>query len=363
MEREKMVKKLIDVSREVIKDSALENGAIVAANTDKPYYPREAANYRWVWPRDAAFIAVAADYLNLPIQEPFFDWLYHRPKDFKKDKLLYANYSSNGPFGSMGKILQVDQIGTILWAIHFHFKYKGDLKEALRYKDLIERLANGICGIWGGKYFIPNTVDIWEETFRQTSTTMQNNHTYSLAACARGLLCAFEIIQNHFWKEAAMQMFAEIDEAYSEKDQYFFRNHGKISDKNIDASLLGLVWPFEICDANDPRMKNTVAKIEERLVINGGVHRYELDYFDGEGSAQEGGGGWPLLNSWMAIYWTIAGDRKKALEYYDWILEKTEKFEGYIPEQIFDDFRVGVYPLAWAHAMFIIASKYLGFLK
>lgn len=358
---DKKIQKLIEVSREVIRDSALENGAIVATNTDKAYYPREAANYRWVWPRDASYICAAAEILKLPIQEPFFDWLYHRPKDFKKDKLLFANYSTNGQYGSMGRILQIDQAGSILWTIHEHFK--GNQKKAAKYRDLVERLANGITTNWNKTYFSPHTVDLWEEPYRQTTTTFQNNFTYSLSACARGLLLADEMFHNQLWKEAAMQMIGEIDEAYSKTDKYFYRNKGKISDKNVDASLLGLAWPFEICAPNDERIVNTVHKIEERIVFDGGVHRYENDYFDGEGSAQEGGGAWPLLNFWMSIYWAKKGDKKKALAYYNWVVERIEKYGGYIPEQIFDDFRIGVYPLTWAHAMFIIASRHLGYIK
>jgi GH15 family glucan-1,4-alpha-glucosidase len=358
---EKQIQKLIETSREIIRDAALENGAIVATNTDKAYYPREAANYRWVWPRDASFICVAAELLEIPIQEPFFDWLYRRPKDFKKDKLLFANYSTNGQFGSMGRLFQADQAGEILWAIYEHFKK--DLKKSLKYQDLIERLANGLVTNWNKNYFLPHTVDLWEEPHRQTTTTVENNFTYSLAACARGLILADEMIPNQIWKEVAMRMIKKLNEAYNAGDKYFYRNKGKISDKNVDASLLGLAWPFEICKADDERMSNTVARMEERIVIDGGVHRYEYDYFDGEGSAQEGGGAWPLLNFWMAIYWAKRGDMKKALSYYNWVLERIDKFGGYIPEQIFDDFRIGVYPLVWAHAMFIIASRALGYLK
>jgi GH15 family glucan-1,4-alpha-glucosidase len=358
---DKKIQKLIEISREVIRDAALENGAIVATNTDKAYYPREAANYRWVWPRDASYICVAAELLKLPIQEPFFDWLYHRPKDFKKDKVLFANYSTNGQYGSMGRLLQIDQAGSILWAIYEH--YKKNPKKAVKHRDLIERLANGITSNWNKTYFLPHTVDLWEEPHRQTTTTIENNFTYSLAACARGLLSASELLSNQIWKEAAMQMLDEINEAYSKKDGYFFRNKGKISDKNVDASLLGLVWPFEICAPDDERIINTVKKMEERIVMDGGVHRYEQDYFDGEGSAQEGGGSWPLLNFWMAIYWAKKGDQKRALVYYNWVLDRIDKFGGYIPEQIFDDFRIGVYPLVWAHAMFILASSSLGYIK
>lgn len=355
------INKILKKSKEVIKDCAIENGAIVAANTDEPYVPREAKDYRYVWPRDAAYIIKAADILKIKIAEPYFQWLYKRPEDFKKYKVLYSNYSTNGRIGPNGKECQIDQMGSSLWIIYEH--YKENLEQALKHKDLIERLANGICEQWTGKYFLCNVVDLWEETKRKTSTKVENNHTYSLAACAKGLLCANEIRHNYLWQKCAMEMLNEIEEAYDKKNKYFLRTQGRIPDYNIDASMLGLIYPFEIFDTKDSRIKNTVDRIEKKLVINGGVHRYRFDYYDGEGSAAEGGGGWPLLNCWLAIYWANAGNKRKAKPYYDWVINKVDKFNYYLPEQIFDDFRIGIYPLAWSHAMFVIASKCLGHLK
>ena len=141
----------------------------------------------------------------------------------------------------------------------------------------------------------------------------------------------------------------------------FLRNHGTVDDTNVDASLLGLVYPYGIYEAADKRIVNTVEKIEERLVLNGGVHRFQFDYFDSEGSAQEGGGGWPLLNCWLAIYFHMAGKREQAETYFSWVVERAPKFNYYLPEQYFDDIRVGIYPLAWSHAMFVIAAKQLGY--
>lgn len=354
------IQKIIKISKEVIKDCSVENGAIVAANTDKPYCPKEAANYRFVWPRDAAFICVAAEYLGLSIQEPFFKWIYERPEDFHEDKLLYSNYSTNGRIASMGKQYMPDQTGTLLWSIHYY--YKKNLKNALKFKDLIEHLANGLCSHWGKINFSIPTTDIWEEAHRQTSSRIKNNFTYSLASCARGLLCAYEITPNPIWKETASQMITKIEEAYNKKNKYFLRNVGKISDPNVDSSMLGLVFPFKIYEPNDEKIVNTVKKIEEEIVVNGGVHRFQFDYFDSEGSAEEGGGAWPVLNFWITIYWALAGDKNRALKYYNWVVERSDKFKGFLPEQYFDDFRVSIYPLAWSHAMFIIASHYLGYL-
>lgn len=348
---------ILEKSKQVIADVSLENGAIVAANTDKIYYPRSASNYHFVWPRDAGYICVAAQEIGLNIQEPFFEWLNNRPEDFRKEGLIFQNYSTNGR--AHWKQFQPDQAGTVLWSIWEY--YKNDPIKALKFENLIVRLADGLCNDWKGSYFFHNTSDLWESGTRKTSTKVQNNHTYSLAACAKGLELADRLINNQKWVECASEMRKKIDEAYNSEDGYFLRTHGKLSDKNIDASILGLVWPFNIINVNDERIINTVNKIEENLIIDGGgVQRFQFDYYDGEGTAEEGAGTWPILNFWLSIYWHLKGDQKKAEHYFDWVLNNIQKYNGFIPEQIFSDYRIGVYPLAWSHAMFILAAKKLG---
>ncbi len=360
MPNQDKINKLLERSRGVILDTALENGAIIAANTDKKYYPRGAKNYHYVWPRDAAFICVAAQVLGIKnIQEPFFEWLLERPEDFKKEGMLFANYSTNGR--KEVHQFQPDQAGAMLWAIK---KSYSDPQECVdRWELLIRRLADGLSKNWKGQYFFSNATDLWEEGHRRTSTKVENNHTYSLAACVRGLRDAHSLIDNDEWKKTADQMMEKINEAYMEEKKTFVRTHGKIDDFNMDASLLGLVYPFSVVESDDERMVNTVNKMEKTIVINGGVHRYQFDYYDGEGSAQEGAGGWPLLNAWMSIYWSVRGNKEKALQYYNWIVERSEEYDFYIPEQIFDDYRVGIYPLAWSHAMFVLATEKLGLLN
>ncbi len=347
-------------TRIVLRDCALENGAIVAANTDKAYTPREAANYRSVWPRDAAFVAAAARLLNMPdIGVKFLAWLEEKPEGFRKERLLYHKYSTNGR--AEGSQFQADQIGTVLWFIGV--TADGNAGAAAPHRPLLERLANGLVSVWNGSFFTLHVTDLWEEEHRHTSHTMQNNFTYTLAACARGLMVADALFPNPLWKEAAAQMVEKVHEAYSDRLGRFLRNHGRVDDENVDASLLGLVWPFALCDANDPRMQKTVSAIEHFLAPAGGVHRYQFDYYDGEGSAQEGGGAWPILNFWMTLYFLRIGNRPKAERYFTWVLDRVEKkYHGYLPEQVFDDDRIGIYPLAWSHAMFVFASHELGYL-
>ncbi len=351
------IAKLTDSSRQVLRDCILPNGAVVAANTDTTYYPREAANYRFVWPRDAAFVAVAGPLVGLEPAKPFFDWLERFPEDFKKEGLLYANYSTNGRFGSMSKLFEPDQMGTVLWAIDEHLKRKPADQKTLG--PLAERIANGLTRAWAGKYFLPNTADLWEDTFRQTSSRIENNFTYSLAACSYGLERAAERWKKRSWKKTASEMEKQIEEAWNDELNAFSRNHGRITDRNVDASLLGLSWPFDRYAVDDPKMIATVDRVEELLVDHGGVHRFQYDYFDSEGTAWEGGGAWPVLNFWMAIYWAKRGNRRRALSYFQWVLERVDRF---FPEQIFNDFRVGIYPLAWSHALFLLAADELDLL-
>lgn len=353
-ENRKKISKLLETSREVIRDAVLDNGAIVAANTDKPYYPREAANYRYVWPRDACFTAIAAERLGIPAADKFFRWLEVKPEDFRKDKLLFSNYSTNGRIGSMGRMFQPDQMGTVLWAVHRFVN--GDPKRALPYRNLVDLTCEGLCAAWNKTFFLPNTVDLWEDGFRQTSSRIENNFTYSLAACSRGLALANELFPHKQWKQVAALMQKKIGEAYDTEHGYFLRNHGKIDDRNVDASTLGLVWPFEMVKPTDQKISSTVDVIERTLVVDGGMHRFQFDYFDSEGTAWEGGGAWPVLNCWLAIVLNRMGESERANAYFSWVVDHVDRF---IPEQIFTDFRVGISPLVWSHALFVLAADEL----
>lgn len=351
---EKDVRKIVESSRHVIKDCVMENGSIVAANCAKDYFPKEANYYTYVWPRDASFTCVAADILGIDIQEKFFDWCVTRAEGFQDTGLFYEKYFANG-LKALARF-QPDQTGSILWAIWHHFK--DDLKKSLRYRTLISKAANGICKKWKNDHFTTITNDLWEERF--TFPDLKENWTYSLAACIRGLECANAIVPNERWSEVANMMRKRLENHY---ETYFFRSYGELSDKGIDASALGLVYPFEIFSPTDHRIVATIEEMEKKIVINGGLHRYEHDEYDGwmyeTMYRKKGAGAWPLLNFWISIYNSRAGNREKALQYFKWVLDKVDRF---IPEQVFENkIQVSVSPLCWSHSMFILASKELGY--
>jgi glucoamylase len=353
------IRSLFKISIDVLEDCCLENGAIVAANPTKEYYPPVASHYFYVWPRDASYICIAADIAGVEeIQEKFFSWCWNRAEELQKTGLFLEKYFVNG-LKALHRF-QPDQTGTVLYAIWHHYHHKGNLHKCSKFEDLIICLAEGITNEWRKDHFSMVTNDLWEE--RLTFPDLCDNFTYSLEACIRGLECAYEMCpdgEHEKWISVAKQMRTLLEKHFI--DNYFTRSYGKLIDRAIDASMLGLVYPFNIYDANDPRMISTVKEIEDKLVINGGMHRYQFDYYDGwvyGGMLRmKGAGAWPLLNFWMTIYYALQGNIEKAQEYFQWILERVEK---YIPEQLFDNaLQISVSPLAWSHAMFLIAVSFL----
>lgn len=366
---EEKIQNLIKKSKEVIESCCLENGAIIAADSGHFAYPKEVQNYSYVWPRDASFILAAADILNLKnVHERFYSWLWKRAEDVSESGLIFQNYYVNGPKRWLA--FQPDQNGSVLWSLYNH--YKSELDNALKYKELVEKLANGICNNWNGNNFKILTQNLWEQDF--TFPRDETNHTYSLAACCHGLRCANKIINNQRWLKVSDEMKQQIDDSYKSPHNisgddvnqgYFLRLNGKLKDITVDSSMLGLIYPFKVYGPEDQKILNTINHIENKIVKNNCVYRYEKDLYDSYRysgvDARRGSGFWPILNFWISIYYSLKNKRKKALDYF---LTVVDNAEDYIPEQIFfNKIQISPKPLAWSHAMFVICSKYLGFLK
>jgi len=388
------IKELIKVSEQVIADGSLENGAIVAANSDKAFYPSSVQDYRYVWVRDAAYVCVAADLLGLEdIPEKFFDWCLHRAEGFKETHLFYNAYHVNGTIhGTLippdkpkvppsvsgqcidrihtGTQFQPDQSGSLLIAIGHHVEHFNI--RASRFGKLIEKTASGICRSWKDDAFVLPCYDLWEE--RCVLAEHRGFHTYSLAMCIAGLRAAIKLSgKKRTWVQTEEQMSAAFAQVYSRSAKSIPRTYraGKRAKNSItrredlqpDASLLGLVWPSGILNPLDEEMKATVERIiQANTVDGGGLLRYPGDLYCGgvrKGWVTlTGAGAWPLLSFWMSIYYSLSGDRENADKHFSWPLARIDK---HMPEQIFKDkSKVSIPALLWSHAMFVIAARFLG---
>jgi len=394
--KKQKIKDLIKVSKEVIEDGSLENGAIVAANSDKAIYPAATQDYRYVWVRDASYVCMAADLLSLrDISERFFDWCLNRAEDFKETGFFSNAYNVNGTIhGTLispdeprvprhlrescidlvhcGTQFQPDQSGSLLIAIAHHIKHFN--AGVSRFEKLIEKTAAGICRSWKSDAFVLPGYDLWEE--RCVLPEHAGFHTYSLAICIAGLLAAIELLgKKRKWLQTEKEMSKTFAEIYSSGTESISRTYRrgaiaknrktKADDLKPDTSLLGLVYPSGILDPLDEKMKTTVHEIiKANTTSNGGLLRYPVDRYCGgvrKGWVTlTGAGTWPLLSFWMSIYYSLCGDNKNAKKFFNRPIERIDK---YIPEQIFEDkSRPSISPLLWSHAMFVIAAKFLGYI-
>ena len=354
MDNKRLIISLAETTKRVFSDCVFPGGAIVAANSFQPYFPKEAKNYKFVWPRDGAFICYAASILGMDIADGFFNWSM-KAEGWEQKGIYYEKYFISGKQAEGN--FQPDQTGSLLWSACHHLKNDDKLRK--KYERLITKSADGISKAWNKNHFCMVTQDLWEE--RMCFPDMEENFTYSLAAVYKGLISAYELLGNKRWKEKADEIEIVL---LNYLDKKTGRSFGKLNDDRIDASLIGLIWPFDIAGMDTQLKIKIIETIEEKLVCDSGVYRYEHDDYDGwmynkNVHRRKGAGYWPLLNFWMAIAKSRLGEKNDAEKYFNKVLNDLP--DNFIPEQVFNNiYQISVSPLCWSHAMFVIAAKELG---
>jgi GH15 family glucan-1,4-alpha-glucosidase len=157
------------------------------------------------------------------------------------------------------------------------------------------------------------------------------------------------------WKEVAEELKKEfIKIFYDSEEGVFVRTvSGEKRDSAADSSLLGIAVPFGIIDPKDPRMAKTVEVLEKELLAASGLMRYSGDKYPREG------GVWPLCTAWLSWYHSAAGNKQRAEECLELVSKCANRF-GFLPEQVNKDFSPRwALPLAWSHAMYMIAADSL----
>jgi GH15 family glucan-1,4-alpha-glucosidase len=131
--------------------------------------------------------------------------------------------------------------------------------------------------------------------------------------------------------------------------------HGRylrsIADPTLDVSLLGLAWPFAAVDPGGERIRATVAALESELGSpDGSLVRYAGDTY-------AGGNKWVLAALWLGLWHRQAGDQGKFKRSVEYALSAQTEL-GLLPEQVTEDGEPAwVVPLAWSHAMLLLAAR------
>jgi len=200
--------------------------------------------------------------------------------------------------------------------------------------------------------------DLWEE--REATTTYSSAAVYAgLRAGARlASLVGLENYSSQFNDAANDVKEGILNHLY---DQALGRLLRSINprDETVDASLLA-VNAFGVVPVDDPRFTGTMKAVEEHLWLVGrigGIARYPGDKYL-RVAPELIGNPWILTTLYLAMCYVEANGLAKAKNMIEWATERASP-TGLLPEQVnaFDGSPVGVLPLGWSHAAYIIAVQ------
>jgi len=200
-------------------------------------------------------------------------------------------------------------------------------------------------------------MDLWE-TFKDHSWT------YTNGSFVGGLESAAEVAEQigeantaRLWRESAKRLREAILRDTVVEDGGWFgkgrKPNASRANPVIDASVLGLAWPFKVVEAEHPVMQRTVLRIREKLLQSGGgVRRWETDRW-------YGGEGWCELTDWLALVALQAGDQALAQRLHTANTGKAATTGSKQLGEVFDE-RTGrfpsAFPLGWAEAQYIMTT-------
>ncbi len=229
---------------------------------------------------------------------------------------------------------QNDAVGAILFGIGTleHHHKKSVLKNDDQ-KRIINKLIKYLESI---QYWHDKDNGVWEED--------EEVHTSSLGACIAGLLLIREvqgIEVPDYLVESGLNAINDLLPRESDK-------------KYVDLAQLSLIYPYNI--VTPEQKKQIIRNVEYHLERERGVIRYKNDYYynkNPDGYSEEAE--WTMGLAWLAIIYELDGDKKKAKELVDRLIDLDTK-EG-LPELYFsnsEEFNENT-PLGWSESLFIIA--------
>lgn len=346
-----------------------QSGAVIAApTTSLPEVIKGRRNwdYRYCWPRDAAFLLDSFTALGeIKEAEAFFSWLLHatrltRPRlatiysiygghvPEERELQQFAGYRHSGPVrrGNAAKAqLQLDVYGSVIGAA-YHFAEGGgqiDIGEA----SILRGFGKTACDSWRQ----PDE-GIWELRLPRRHTT------YGKASCwsALTLLLLMQerghlegIPEALFQAEADALREAILCHGWSEDHQAFT---GAFGHDYLDAAVL-MLPRLGVIGANHPKMRATFDRIEEELTQGALVRRYPhgMDGFE----RREGAFG--ICCFWAVEYLAMRGDHEEARRRFETLLALGSDL-GLFPEEFDQETgqALGNYPQALTHAGLIAAA-------
>jgi len=376
------VKDVFDRSMFYVRIHADNHGGIIAS-CDSDMFQGGKDTYAYIWPRDAAYAAMAFDEVGASSNaRRFFEFA---EKVISDDGYFMHKYRPDGSLGSSwhpwirdDKVelpIQEDETALVLVALWNHFTVSRDLEFVERlYNSFIKRAALFLMGYRDVSTGLPKqSYDLWEEEF--------GVHTYTAASVYGGLVAAAKFakllgktMSQHNYEHVAEEVRRSIvTHMWNEERGAFYKtirydeHNTIIPDSTIDISSVYGVWAFGVLPTSDERLIRAFKTSEEVLAIHGktgGFARYENDNYY-RVNYREQGNPWIITTLWLAQYHIDAAHTKKDLargiELLEWAAARA-LLSGVLPEQMDPDTgeHISASPLTWSHGEFLrTVTQYL----
>ena len=354
----------------------------VAAAVEVDEDRTQCGRYGYCWPRDAVFITRAFDKVKMQKETDKFYKIFCKNTQSKNGMWEQRFYTDGRLAPCWG--YQIDETAGVVYGINEHYKATGDkkfLKETLKMSENAVKFLfvymDNILGIKDESDVVKNEIEKTYHTEDRNKLPVSYDlwemhegvHLYSLAsiyATFNSLLEIYDTLKSEYEEknrlklESINKMAKRMEfykkeiikyvkaNMYNEQTNTLKRN---TKDNIVDISLLGAVVPFEMYNAKEKIVQNTVERINMTLrTYTGGYLRFEGDHYRGGNSP------WSISTLWMALYYKKIGEKEKAEQCIEFIINSANE-HGFIGEQIDNNTLEPnwVIGLAWAHAMLILA--------
>lgn len=353
--------------------SHVDQGGGIIASLDSDMLQYGLDTYSYVWPRDAAYIALALVAAKEPAAaKRFFQfaasvmthdgYLMHK---YLPDTSLGSSWHPWIRDGILQLPIQEDETALVVYALNAYHRATGDSELVERlYEPLVERAARFLLQYRGLGGLPEASYDLWEEK--------RGSSTFTCASVFGALIAAAELAER-FGKNEQAQLYrsgaeevrtAILSRLWDEKEGIFvklIRPDGSV-DRTLDASSAYGIFAFGVLPPDDARLVHAWEEAARRLsfgIESGGLARYEGDQYY-RTTRDSAGNPWILTTLWYAEYLTAravnGADLKRVRDIFTWAAQHAED-SGVLPEQL--DPRTGkplsATPLTWSHAGYVFS--------
>jgi GH15 family glucan-1,4-alpha-glucosidase len=353
----------------------VDQGGGIIASVDSDMLQYGLDTYSYVWPRDAAYSALALDRAgDTNVAKRFFEFCrgiltsegYFMHK-YLPDRSLGSSWHPWIRNGKFQLPIQEDETALVLVAMREHFLKSRDLEflEEM-YGPLVERAANFLVAYRDERTKLPEpSYDLWERK-RGTSTFTSSTVYGALSAAAELSEILGKDTHATGYRAAAAEIQAGILEYLWDDKLGIFANmlerdgDAITYDRTVDISSAYGVFSFGVLPHDDARLGRAFENAVKSLsygIETGGLARFENDdYYRVAGSSP--GNPWILTTLWYAEYLIARAKSAKELDrvrdIFAWVVKHAQP-SGVLSEQLdpHTGAQVCAAPLTWAHAQYV----------